>query len=138
MVDRSRAVAANARGNQLAHAGDAQGAEAAYRDAITLDPNFESAWFNLGLVFKRRQDWEGCRDANLRAAELDPRKEQPAWWNLGIAATAPRLAHRATGVEGLRRRHPRWRGTDRGEVRHDARTHRSPRCGRGGVVPANR
>jgi len=90
MFNRSRAVAANERGNQLARAGDDQAAEAAYREAIALYPDYESAWFNVGLVLKRRRDWEGCRDANLRAAELDPRKEQPAWWNLGIAATALR------------------------------------------------
>src|SRR5690348_5490828 len=90
MLNRSRAIAANERGNRLAGAGDDQAAEAAYREAIALHPDYESAWFNLGLVFKRRHDWEECRGASLRAAELDPRKEQPAWWNLGIAATALR------------------------------------------------
>jgi hypothetical protein len=41
----------------------------------------------------------------LRAAELEPRPEQPAWWNLGIAATALRdwdLARRAWIAYGVR------------------------------------
>ena len=81
---------ANERGRKLSDQGDDVGAEAAYREAITLDPNFESGWFNLGLVYKRRHDWAETLRCNLRAAELNPRREQPAWWNLGIAATALR------------------------------------------------
>jgi tetratricopeptide (TPR) repeat protein len=88
MLERQRAVSVNERGRKLADAGDDAGAEVAYRQAIDSDPAFEQAWFNLGLVFKRRRDWSECLRCNLRATDLDPRKEQPAWWNMGIAATA--------------------------------------------------
>lgn len=84
------AVEANERGRELSDKGDDAGAEAAYREAITLDPKFDSAWFNLGLVYKRRHDWAETLRCSLRAAELNPQREQPAWWNLGIAATALR------------------------------------------------
>jgi tetratricopeptide (TPR) repeat protein len=102
MFDRQRAFTANERGKRLADAGDDNAAEVAYGRAIELDASFESAWFNLGLVFKRRHDWVECRRCNLRAAELDPRKGQPAWWNLGIAATA--LGHWDTARRA-------WRGS---------------------------
>ena len=83
-----RAVSANERGRRAADDGRDDLAERHYQEAIDLDPKYEPAWFNLGLVYKRRRDWPNCRRCNLEAAELDPRPQQPAWWNLGIAATA--------------------------------------------------
>jgi hypothetical protein len=46
-------------------------------------------WFDVALTHKFRRDWPGARDAGRRAAELaSDGPQQPAWWNLGIAATA--------------------------------------------------
>jgi hypothetical protein len=88
----------------LAGRGLDEQAERAYLQAIEHDASSVAPWFNLGLVYKRRRDWAACARCNLKAAELDPRKQQPAWWNLGIAATALRdwpLARRAWTGYGI-------------------------------------
>ena len=90
MFNSARAVSANERGRRADDEGRDDIAESHYRKAIDLDPKYEPAWFNLGLVFKRRRDWANCLRVNLQAVELDPRPQQPAWWNIGIAATALR------------------------------------------------
>jgi tetratricopeptide (TPR) repeat protein len=105
MFTRIKARSQNARGNALSDKGDQDGSEACYRRAVELDDSYEPAWFNLGLVYKRRRAWQDCLRCNARAAQLVPRKEQPAWWNLGIAATAlhdwktARIAWRRYGIE---------------------------------------
>jgi hypothetical protein len=93
-----------ARGAELLHT-DPAGAEACYWDAIRLDPELYPAWFDLGLIYKWSRRWLESFDCNLQAAELvGERPEEPAWWNLGIAATAlhrwdvARRAWRAYGV----------------------------------------
>ena len=90
MFNSARAVSANERGRRADDEGRDDIAERHYMKAIDLDPKYEPAWFNLGLVFKRRRDWANCLRVNLQAVELDPRPQQPAWWNIGIAATALR------------------------------------------------
>lgn len=84
---------------------DLAAAEAAYSEAVRLDPGLHVAWFDLGLVHKWSRRWDEAFDCNLRAAELIGEKaDEPAWWNLGIAATAlgrwdvARRAWRAYGV----------------------------------------
>jgi hypothetical protein len=76
------------------------------REALEVDPECDIAWFNLALIHKWRAEWEPAFDCNLRAAELlGERREEPAWWNLGIAATAlhrwdvARRAWRAYGLD---------------------------------------
>ena len=60
-----------------------------YRESLRLDPELKEAWFDLGLIAKWEGRWEMALECNLRAAELEgPRSGEPAWWNLGIAATA--------------------------------------------------
>ena len=45
--------------------------------------------FDLALAHKLRRDWPAARETGRRAAELAGADEgEPAWWNLGIAATA--------------------------------------------------
>jgi hypothetical protein len=53
-------------------------------------PAFGPAWFNMGLVYKRRRQWDKAMDCNRRAAALGAGEGDPAWWNVGIAATAMR------------------------------------------------
>lgn len=62
--------------------------------------------FDQALAHKFLRDWPAARDAGLAAAELAPDEPgQPAWWNLGIAATAlrdwatARLAWTSYGVD---------------------------------------
>jgi hypothetical protein len=102
---RLQAELVNERGRILMNSGDLEAAESAYRCAVEVDPGFGAAWFNLGLVYKRRRNWEACLQCNERAAELAASAlNEPAWWNLGIAATAlrkwdsARWAWRAYGI----------------------------------------
>jgi hypothetical protein len=85
-----QAALAYARAGAFAAQGRDDLAEEEYRRAVELASDWAPVWFDLGLVYKRRRDWTACARCNLCAAELDPGPEQPACWNLGIAATALR------------------------------------------------
>lgn len=85
---------------------DRESAAQAYRRALALDPGSSLALYNLGLIHKWEGDWEQAFDCYLQATELiGPREAEPAWWNLGIAATAlrrwdvARWAWRAYGLD---------------------------------------
>jgi hypothetical protein len=80
----------NEQGRTCADAGDWDAALSLYRQAVDRAPAFEPAWFNLGLIHKRRRQWDQAMDCNERAAALGGGEGDPAWWNLGIAATALR------------------------------------------------
>lgn len=79
----------NEQGNAASRAGNTAEAERLWRQAVTVDPQFSAAWFNLGLLAKQRGNWSECYQCNRRAVNADP-KNTGAWWNLGIAATALR------------------------------------------------
>src|SRR5215471_457255 len=87
MFERRRAERVNEDGRALQDAGDTAGAEAAYRAALALAPEWSVPHYNLGLLCKYAGRWEESFDFNRRATELAP-DDQGAWWNLGIAATA--------------------------------------------------
>lgn len=103
-LSKLRARQLTARGARLLHA-DRAAAEASYRQAVELDPTSHVAWFDLGLLYKWTRRWERAFDCNLTAAELIGEKaDEPAWWNLGIAATALRrwdVARRAWRAYGV-------------------------------------
>src|SRR5579884_2376904 len=61
-----------------------------YREYLERNPNDPGIWFDLGLAYKRLRNWRGCIDANRRAVEISGDEGDPAWWNMGIAATAVR------------------------------------------------
>ena len=93
-------------------AGDADEARRLLTQLLDVDgrPEF---WFDLGLLAKWRRDWAACARANAKALEGDVRlRENPAAWNLGIAATArgdwatARRAWRDYGVDVPDRRGP--------------------------------
>ena len=77
----------NDRGSQLKDSGDIAGAEAAYRAAAALAPDWSAPFYNLGLMYKYLGKWRESLEYNKRAAELNP-ADEASWWNLGIAATA--------------------------------------------------
>jgi len=79
----------NEQGNAASRAGNTAEAERLWRQAVTVDPQFSAAWFNLGLLAKQRGNWSECYQYNRRAVNADP-KNTGAWWNFGIAATALR------------------------------------------------
>jgi tetratricopeptide (TPR) repeat protein len=61
-----------------------------YKKAVTVDPTWAVPLYSLGLLFKQQCRWKESLQYNRQATSLDP-EYQPAWWNLGIAATA--LSH---------------------------------------------
>lgn len=81
------AIQMNELGRALDDRGHARLADFVFAVASRLSPGWSAPWFNRGLIAKTRRNWEACRDHNLRAATLDS-ECAPAWWNLGIAATA--------------------------------------------------
>ena len=87
MSDIDAAETFNERGSALRDAGDVVGAEAAYRAAMEIAPNWSAPAYNLGLLCKYECRWQESFDYNLRATELEP-DDEASWWNLGIAATA--------------------------------------------------
>jgi hypothetical protein len=93
------------RGEEALDAGDLDDAESALRTAVELDPDSRLSWYNLALVHKFRRDWPSVLSASLRAVPSEGTgRDDPAWWNLGIAATAlsdwtvARRAWRSYGV----------------------------------------
>ena len=91
MPDPERAIELNSRGQALLDEGDFDGAATALKAAIAADPDLAWAWFNLGLVHKFRRHWEEAFRCNSEAAgRVDTDEGDPAWWNLGICATALR------------------------------------------------
>ncbi|ADG73187.1 conserved hypothetical protein [Cellulomonas flavigena DSM 20109] len=69
--------------------GDHAAAERLARQIVEQDSSDGAMWFDLGLAAKRRRDWPAAIEHNERAlaAAAEP-TEEPAAWNLGIAATA--------------------------------------------------
>jgi tetratricopeptide (TPR) repeat protein len=83
------AMRLNDLGMARADAGDLDGALGFYRQAIDVIPAYSPVLYNMGLIYKRRRQWAECLDFNERAARrLRTDEGDPAWWNLGIAATA--------------------------------------------------
>src|ERR1700743_3320407 len=83
------AMRLNDLGLARADAGDLDGALGFYQQAIDLIPAYSPVLYNMGLIFKWRRQWIQCLDFNERPARrLRDSEGEPAWWNLGIAATA--------------------------------------------------
>lgn len=69
--------------------GDDATAEELARRIVEQDPSDAAMWFDLGLAAKRRRDWPAVIEHNERAlAAATAPTQDPAAWNLGIAATA--------------------------------------------------
>jgi tetratricopeptide (TPR) repeat protein len=66
--------------------GDDDEAIRIYERILKHVPTNDEAHYNLGLVYKHQQNWEKSFFHNQESARLDPTFE-PAWWNLGTAAT---------------------------------------------------
>ncbi len=74
-----------------------------YNQLINDVPDWSVPYFNLGLIFKYRNDWQKSFDLNLKSTELNS-EDEGSWWNLGIAATALknwRIARSAWNKFGL-------------------------------------
>lgn len=103
---RERANSANKKGLALADEGKLEAAIREYRRAMSIDPQWATPFYNLGLLYKYESAWQDSLENNLRATELDP-SDQAGWWNLGIAATAlgrwdmARHAWRGAGIQKI-------------------------------------
>ncbi|WP_078121490.1 tetratricopeptide repeat protein [Thiosocius teredinicola] len=73
----------------LSDAGNDDEALVLYEKAIALAPEKAESHYNIGLIYKYRNDWEKSYAFNATANELDP-DDESALWNLAIAATALR------------------------------------------------
>jgi tetratricopeptide (TPR) repeat protein len=58
-----------------------QEAEAAYRQALELDPQYAAAWNNLGNALNNQRRYEEAEAAYRQALEIDP-QDAAAWINL--------------------------------------------------------
>jgi len=56
-----KAVALNLKGTLLANTGRLEDAVAAYLEALSADPEFDAAHFNLGLAYARRRDFDAAK-----------------------------------------------------------------------------
>ena len=59
-------------------------AEAAYREATSVDPDYADAWTNLGNLMSERDDLHGALRAFQQAMRCAPASADPAY-NLGVA-----------------------------------------------------
>lgn len=86
---RSRADALHADAMAKSAAGDEDAALGLYLEALALDRARPHTFYNVGLIYKYRRDWEKSLRYNLMAVEYRPDHEATNW-NAGIAATALR------------------------------------------------
>jgi hypothetical protein len=104
MLKRAKAAALNARGLKLQKQERWGEAIRTFEKAVAVDPGWSVPLYNLGLLYKCRRNWEKSLEYNRRAAQMGGKKD-PAWWNLGIAATAlgrwdvARKAWRGFGID---------------------------------------
>lgn len=99
-----RAEKLNEQGNAHSDAGDDELALQAYEEALRLNPNAAKTLYNMGLVYKYRNDWAKSFDCNQRACSLRP-DDEASRWNLAIAATALRdwaTARKAWADNGIK------------------------------------
>lgn len=90
------ATVRNDLGNLLVLAGRIEEAEAAYRDALTLDPEYVSAHFNLGLLMQQTGRWREAHEHYERLLEIDP---YHAWGHYQLGVVLDRRGQRSAALE---------------------------------------
>jgi len=73
----------------LDDAGETDLALGKYFEALELDPSRSTTHYNVGLIYKYRNEWAESFRYNEQAVKLDS-SDEAANWNLAIAATALR------------------------------------------------
>lgn len=104
MNDLERADELNEQGIAHRDAGNDDLALQAYQEALRLNPNAANTLYNIGLIYKYRNDWTTSFDYNQRAYALQP-EDEASRWNLAIAATALRdwaTARKAWADNGIK------------------------------------
>jgi tetratricopeptide (TPR) repeat protein len=103
-LKKKRAQKLHAKAQQLSDEGYDSEALELYFQAITLDPEKSESYYNIGLIYKYRGEWELSLKYNKLANDLCP-EDEAARWNLAIAATALRnwdIARAAWIQNGIR------------------------------------
>jgi hypothetical protein len=77
------------KGNYLLDQGQEDEALAVFLKSIALNPQRAAAYYNIGLIYKYRNQWPAALEYNQKAHLLDP-ADDAACWNTAIAATALR------------------------------------------------
>lgn len=67
--------------------GDVYNAVKLYKRIIRLNADWSPPYYQLGLIYKNRQEWKACLHYHKKFLARDSSVRQ-AWWNLGIAASA--------------------------------------------------
>lgn len=101
---KKRAQKLHAEAQQLSDEGHDAEALELYFEAIILDPEKSESYYNIGLIYKYRGEWELSLKYNKLANDLCP-EDEAARWNLAIAATALRnwgIARAAWIQNGIR------------------------------------
>jgi len=88
-LNKRKAARLHAQGEKLSEEGKTSAAIEKYLEAIACDPESAESYYNVGLIYKYRGEWERSFALNQKANELDP-EDEAARWNLAIAATALR------------------------------------------------
>ena len=70
---RAQAQTAFRKGQTALQTGNLDGAEAAFKKVLSLDPGAAAAYANLGVVAMRRRDWDGALKLLEKAEKLDPK-----------------------------------------------------------------
>ncbi len=86
---KEKAAELHEEGMTLSDAGEYDLALKKYFEALELDFSRPATHYNVGLIYKYRQQWPESFRHNKRACDLAP-TDEAANWNLGIAATALR------------------------------------------------
>ncbi|MBV1776432.1 tetratricopeptide repeat protein [Burkholderiaceae bacterium DAT-1] len=89
---------------ELHDKGDEDGALNLYKQAISLQPDKSESYYNIGLIYKYRSEWENSLEYNAKAYQISP-DDEAARWNLAIAATALRkwdIARKAWEDNGIK------------------------------------
>jgi tetratricopeptide (TPR) repeat protein len=60
-------------------AGDVDRAIELLEQLTAADGSSTDAWFNLGLAYKLKRDWENSARCNRAAAEIEPHNEEAFW-----------------------------------------------------------
>lgn len=103
-LNKKKAHKFHEQGQALSDAGRDVDAIEMYLKAIDLDPDKSESFYNIGLIYKYRNEWQQSFKYNKRANDLAP-DDEAARWNLAIAATAlrkwdiARSAWRQNGIE---------------------------------------
>jgi tetratricopeptide (TPR) repeat protein len=84
--------------------GDKDEAIRIYEKILSEKEDWATVHYNLGLIYKYRNEWDKSYHHNKRAVELNPEMEA-AQWNLGIAATMLKdwkLARQCWNIFGMK------------------------------------